>query len=282
MLHQLIHLTDPHLVSPGRRLYALDPLERLSLAIQAVQTHHADADAVFITGDLTHWGEPAAYAALKEELKRLHMPWHLVVGNHDVRGPFHEIFPEVPTDDEGFVQYVVDLPGAKGVVLDTLVDGAGHGALCAARLGWIERTLASLKGQDVFLFLHHAPFRVGVPSMDRSRLNEGAARLAELALAHGRVRHLFHGHLHRPLSGSWHGIPCSTVPATAHQILLDLWEPDEVYGTHEQPALGVVLWNDDTLVVHHEAYLDDSPRFSLHDGENAQSLAELPRFRPSP
>jgi 3',5'-cyclic-AMP phosphodiesterase len=278
MLHKLIHVTDPHLVSPGRKLYALDPLERLTAAITAIKTHHADADAVFITGDLTHWGEPSAYAALHEEMQRLPVPCHLVIGNHDVRGPFHEAFPAVPTDDEGFVQYIVPLPDAKAVVLDTLVDGAGHGALCEARLGWIERTLAALRGEEVFLFLHHAPFRVGVPSMDRSRLHEGAARLGELVRAHGRVRHLFHGHLHRPMSGSWLGVPCSTVPATAHQFLLDLWEPDAVYGTHEPPAYGVVLWNADTLVVHQESYLDRSPRFALRDGEEAQSLAELPQL----
>ena len=63
-MHKLIHLTDPHLVSPGRKLYALDPLGRLEAAIDAINARHGDATAVFITGDLTHWGEPDAYAAL--------------------------------------------------------------------------------------------------------------------------------------------------------------------------------------------------------------------------
>ena len=217
MLHQLIHLTDPHLVTPGRKLYGLDPLDRLDAAVHAIKAHHLDADAIFITGDLTHWGEPAAYAALKRVLEPLPVPYYLVIGNHDHRAAFHAAFPEVPTDDAGFVQYVVPLPEAKGIVLDSLVDGASHGALCEERLGWLERTLAELKDEDVFLFVHHAPFRVGVPSMDRSRLSKGAARLAELAVAHGRVRHLFHGHLHRPTSGSWHGIP--SAPARSRHPL---------------------------------------------------------------
>jgi 3',5'-cyclic AMP phosphodiesterase CpdA len=277
-MQKLIHVTDPHLVSPGRKLYALDPLARFAAAIDAINDRHGDAAAVFITGDLTHWGEPAAYAALEREVARLAVPCRLVVGNHDARAGFHQAFPAVPTDDEGFVQYVVDLPGAKGLVLDTLVDGASYGALCAARLGWIERTLQGLHGEDLFLFLHHAPFKVGIPAMDKSRLNEGAERLAALVKSHGRVRHIFHGHLHRPLAGSWHGIPCSTVPATAHQVLLDYEEPKRVYGSHEPPAFGVVFWDADTLVVHQENYLDTSPRFALDDGEQAQSLAELPRI----
>jgi 3',5'-cyclic AMP phosphodiesterase CpdA len=277
-MHKLIHITDPHLIAPGRRLYALDPLERFHGAIAAVLARHGDAAAVFITGDLTHWGEPEAYAALREAVGRLPMPCHLVVGNHDVRAAFHESFPEAPSDDEGFVQYVVDLPGAKGLVLDTLVDGAGYGLLCEARLGWLERTLPSLKGHDLLVFLHHAPFRVGIPAMDKSRLREGAERLGALLRDHGRTRHLFHGHLHRPLAGSWQGIPCSTVPATAHQILLDYSEPRTVYGSHEPPAIGVVFWDSETLVVHQESYLDSSPRFSLDEGEEAQSLAELPQL----
>jgi 3',5'-cyclic AMP phosphodiesterase CpdA len=277
-MHKLIHITDPHLIAPGRRLYALDPLTRFRAAIDAVIARHADAAAVFLTGDLTHWGEPTAYEALREEVARLPMPCHLVLGNHDVRATFHPAFPEVPSDDEGFVQYVVDLPGARGLVLDTLVDGSGYGMLCEARLGWIERTLPSLAGQDLFVFLHHAPFAVGIPAMDRSRLKLGADKLSQLLQAQGRVRHLFHGHLHRPLAGSWRGIPCSTVPATAHQILLDDQEPRRIYGTHEPPAIGVVFWDEETLVVHQESYLDDSPRFALDRGEKAQTLTELPQL----
>ena len=277
-MHKLIHITDPHLVAPSRRLYALDPLLRFRAAIDAVKARHADAEAVFVTGDLTHWGEPAAYAALKDEIARLPMPCHLALGNHDTRATFHQAFPEAPTDDEGFVQYLAPLPGAKALVLDTLVDGASYGALCAARLGWIERSLRSLGGEQLFVFLHHAPFAVGIPAMDKSRLNDGAERLGQLLGAHAGVRHLFHGHLHRPLAGSWRGIPCSTVPATAHQILLDYCEPRTVYGSHEPPAIGVVFWDAETLVVHQENYLDTSPRFALDKGEEAQSLAELPQL----
>ena len=277
-MHKLIHLTDPHLVSPGRKLYALDPLSRLSAAIDAINERHGDAEAVFLTGDLTHWGEPEAYAALKNQVERLVVPCHLVLGNHDVRAPFHQAFPAVPTDDEGFVQYVVGLPDVKALVLDTLVDGASYGRLCAARLGWIERTLQALRGEDLLLFMHHPPFGVGIPAMDKSRIRDGAERFAALLAAQGRVRHLFHGHLHRPLAGSWRGIPCSTVPATAHQVLLDYEEPKRVYGSHEPPAFGVVFWDAESLVVHQESYLDSSPRFALDDGERAQSLSELPQI----
>lgn len=49
-----IHLTDTHLVQDGNGLlYGLNPKQRLQQAVAHIQQHHADARAVFITGDLT-------------------------------------------------------------------------------------------------------------------------------------------------------------------------------------------------------------------------------------
>ena len=70
---KFIHLTDLHLTAPGEKLWGLDPHQRVQAALDDIMAHHADAERVIITGDLTERGERAAYAALKELRDRLTM-----------------------------------------------------------------------------------------------------------------------------------------------------------------------------------------------------------------
>jgi len=77
------------------------------------------------------------------------------------------------------------------------------------------------------------------------------------------VRHLFFGHVHRPISGSWHGVPFSTLRGTNHQVWLDFAAKGDIPGSHEPPAYGVVLINHETVVVHSHDFMDQSLKFSL-------------------
>ena len=95
--------------------------------------------------------------------------------------------------------------------------------------------------------------------------------LAELLLGHGQVRHLFYGHVHRPVSGSWHGIPTSSLPGTNHQVGLLLDRALDMIGTHERPAYGVVLIDEHSVIVHQKDFVDDSPRFVLTDPKSKQA-----------
>jgi 3',5'-cyclic AMP phosphodiesterase CpdA len=101
-----IHLTDLHLVAPGEELYGLDPAARLQAAVESIISRHgpgcaAPAEFAVITGDLAHWGEVAAYEALKDILRPLPFPCHLLLGNHDDRGAFLSVFNECPTTQDG-------------------------------------------------------------------------------------------------------------------------------------------------------------------------------------
>ncbi len=273
---KFIHVTDTHLVAAPRRLYGLDPRARLAAAVGDIARRHADAAFVAITGDLTHWGQPGAYAALREVLAPLPMPCHLVLGNHDDRAAFLEVFPETPTDPAGFVQYAVETEAGVMLMLDSLTEGTHGGLLCEDRLDWLAGQVERFRGRDLFLFLHHAPFDVGVPGMDRIRLLNAEAFWQALQ-GHPRIRHLFYGHVHRPICGSWRGIPCSTLPGTSHQVQLQFEEPEAVPGSHEPPAYGIVLASPDAVVVHNHAFLDDSLRFPLDSeaAEAAQTAEEL-------
>jgi len=266
-MFDFIHLTDTHILPAGETNYGLDPAERLRMAVESIAERHgpqseAPAEFVIITGDLTHHGQPDAYAELRKILGGLPMPFHLMLGNHDERDNFRAAFPEAPVDENGFVQQAIETDAGLFILLDTKTPGTHAGALCEQRLGWLAARLTEGQG-PVFLFLHHPPMPVGITRMDRIPMIHGAELAAVLAPHKARIRHMFHGHLHRPLAGSWMGIPFSSIRGTAHQVALDLSERDDVPGSHEPPAYALVRVTDDSVIIHAHDFLDQTGNFDL-------------------
>lgn len=248
---KFVHLSDLHLVTPGVPLHGLDPRDGLRRCVAHINAHHPDAAFAVVTGDFTHAGEPAGYEEARGCLAHLLMPLHATIGNHDSRDAFRAAFPRVPVDGAGFVQEVFDTAAGRFVVLDTHEPGRAEGGLCARRLAWLERELR-VSGGPVFLCLHHPPFPVGLGRMDRICLLDGAALLEVLRPYFARVRHMFLGHLHRAVAGSWHGVPFSGVRGTNHQIALDFVTQDVAPVSFEAPGYGVVLVSPEAVVVHFE------------------------------
>lgn len=242
---KIIQLSDPHLMAPGGLLYGSDPLARLDACLADIGDNHADADLVVISGDLTNDGERAAYAALQERLAQFSLPCRLMLGNHDDRTLFLEMFPDAVAE-RGFVQSVFD--GAEGrlILLDTLDSGHVEGRLCAARLDWLDEKLSEARG-PAFLFMHHPPFRIHMPVLDEVRLADADAFHTVLS-RHGNVRHIFAGHVHRLIAGSWRGIPVSTLRSTNHQTALDFSQSWSL--GREPPAYAVIFIDADGAIVH--------------------------------
>lgn len=278
---KFIHLTDTHLLPPGATLCALDPAARLRKAIDRIAATDADADFAVLTGDLSYHGGEPAYRDLRGMLEALPMPCHLLIGNHDDRETFKRIFPETGVDENGFVQYAVETDAGVLIALDTVEDGSSRGRFCDRRLAWLRDQLARCRDEPVYLFMHHPPFRVGIASLDRSRVRD-AEGLAHALEAHGGVRHVFYGHVHRPIAGSWRGVPATGLPGTNHQVGLYLGPEEDLVGTHEPPAYGVCLIDDESVVLHQRYFLDDSARFRLGDpaAKDAPSPAALPPVKP--
>lgn len=260
---KFIHLTDTHLVQPGRALYGTDPAWRLRQALASIEREHGDAAFVVVTGDLAHWGEPAAYETLRDTLGALSMPVHLLIGNHDDRGAFCAAFPQVPVDGDGYVQQAFSAGGLRHVLLDSNEPGVSWGVFCERRAVWLAQQLQQAGDEPVHLYIHHPPFPVGIPAMDRIALRDSRPLRSVLEAHPGRVRHLFLGHLHRPLAGSWRGVGLSTVRGTNHQVALHLTASERVRGSHEPPQYAVVLADAEQTIVHLHDYADSSARFDL-------------------
>lgn len=255
---KFIHVTDPHLVAPGELVHTLDPLPRFEACVQSINDHEPDAEFVVITGDLADRGQLSAYHALRGALQTLTLPYHLLIGNHDHRVNFLSVFGEAWRDNHGFVQGTLQTKRGLFVFLDTVQDGQSAGMYCAQRCQWLQHVLSEASSCPVYLFMHHPPFDVHIPFLDNIGL-ESRQPFIDCIDGCGNIRHLFFGHVHRPISGSWRGIPFSTLSSTNHQVALNVQRTDPVTYSDEAPTYSIVLLDDDSTIVHTLPYLDNQP-----------------------
>ncbi|WP_283193270.1 phosphodiesterase [Rhizobium sp. AN80A] len=260
---KIVHITDTHFVPQPATLYGLDPRARFDAAIASLQAEHSDADLLVITGDLAHWGEVPAYQALRQRLEAVTLPVVMMVGNHDDRASLRTVFPAAMDDGNGFVQGSRVENGHRLIFLDTKCEGTHAGAYCEKRRAWLADALA--KGDEpVLLFMHHPPFLSGISSMDAIGQLDADALWLVLQPHARRIRHIFLGHVHRPISGNWHGISFSLIPGLNHQVPLQLApHGEDIPGSHEPPAYSVISVGPDSIVVHLKYFLDGSRRFPL-------------------
>lgn len=210
-----------------------------------------------LSGDLTHDGNDAAYIHLANVLKGLDIPHYLMVGNHDLRRRAVNHFPDVQCDENGFVQYHVELGDHVFLMLDTVREKSHWGEYCEQRGTWLAAKLAEFKGRHIHIFMHHPPFDVGIPSLDAIRLRD--TQHFEHAIGTGDdIRQIFFGHIHRPLGGQWKGIPVTAVPCLNHQVQLDLKTADHIPLSHEPPMFGVGLVGDNQTILHFDNFMDQT------------------------
>ena len=261
---RFIHITDMHITADNQPLYGLSPRDRLQGAIDCINQDFTDIAFVMMTGDLVNRGTVPEYLALRDILGTINAPHYLLLGNHDRRGAFREVFPDTPIDQHGFIQFTFAIEDNRFIVMDSLDEGKTDGLLCQKRLDWLSVQLAAAAGHDTYLFLHHPPLRLA-----------GGEVLAEMIF--GKVKHLFFGHLHRPMHGSWQGIPMSSQFSTLHQFTYN-YTTKVMLGCHEPPTFGAVNLLNGNVVINPHSFLDDSPHFNLRS--KAALHAATPRDLP--
>lgn len=223
----IAQLTDLHIKPPGRRAYGVvDTAGHLAAAVADLIARRPAVDAVLLTGDLVDAGQPEEYAHLRALLAPIACPVYVIPGNHDDRAALRAGFADhayLPAGD-GFLHYAIEDHAVRLIGLDTTEPGEAGGALCAARLAWLDAQLARAPTRPTVLFLHHPPFATGIAHMDKIGIADPAP-FARLIARHPQVERVLAGHLHRSIQARFAGTIASTAPATCHQVTLDL-EPD--------------------------------------------------------
>lgn len=222
--------------------------------------------AIIASGDLVDRGEAREYEELKTLLSEFtEIPIYAGMGNHDLRGPFQEVFPRsqtlirYETDKNGFIQYEQDFGDVRLVMIDTLDERDGkhfeNGAFCAKRAGWLKRTLSRSR-KPTMIALHHPPVRSGVYWMDAREKYDWQKRLAGAVKGRKTVRTMMCGHLHRTFHARFADQIVAASPATSIQLTLNLTEvdltvPDGREILVEEPAgFSLHMWDRGELTTH--------------------------------
>ncbi|MEL6512607.1 MAG: phosphodiesterase [Pseudomonadota bacterium] len=245
---KLLHLTDIHQTTPGDTIGGRDPNANFAKALDHALSLHSDTEAMFITGDLSDWGDVEDYERLKAQITALPLPVHLLIGNHDDRPTFACIFPDLLNED-GFVQYAVPLSIGTALCLDTWGPETHAGHYCERRAAWLSAQLEQRPG-PIWIFMHHNPVPIGIGPMDKIMLLDTGRFAAVVAPHREKIRHIFHGHCHLPLTGSLHGIPLSAPRGTNHAGWPDFGATRLLSGAALPEAYGVVLATEETTLVH--------------------------------
>jgi Icc protein len=255
----ICQLTDLHVRPRGRAANRVSETNMLTeRACRVAAGFNPRLDVVIITGDLTECGLDTEYANLAAILGRtLSMPVYVIPGNHDRRENLRAGLAHLPgvTSDPHFVQYAVEDYPVRLVMLDTLVPGASHGALSAAQLEWLDRTLAGQPAKPTLIGMHHPPFVTGIPHMDKiALLDPGMFR--EVIARHHQVQRIVCGHHHRPIIGQCAHATVSISPSVAHQVELTFNPADPGAFNFEPPGFHLHMWQANTGFVTHTAYTD--------------------------
>ena len=176
--------------------------------------------AVLHTGDIADNGDPAEYEQARRALASRH-PVLTCPGNHDVRGPYRKVLLDEPPD-EGPVDRVHTVAGARFVMCDSTIPGKGEGRLSDTTLDWLDARLAEEPGTPAFVCFHHPPVPLTIPYVDRI-CQYGEERLAAVIERHPQVVASLCGHAHTAAATTFAGRPLVVAPG----VVSTLWLPGE-------------------------------------------------------
>ena len=212
----IAQISDTHILAKS----SADPLavkraENLRHCVADI--NRRGVDAVIHTGDSVQHGTAEEYAHLRDILSALKPPLFLTPGNRDrhaeLRIAFHDLAYLPKRGD--FLHYAVEDYPVRLVALDSVSAGERKGVFCAARLAWLEETLAREPKRPTILFIHHPPFDIADHYVGGYRTPHEADSLAALVRRHPQVKRLLCGHVHCLHRESWGGTVATTMPSVA-------------------------------------------------------------------
>ena len=251
----IAQITDIHL--------GFDPInpdefnrQRLDATLDALRALAPRPDLMLVTGDIANDGDDAqSYQRYREAIDGLDFPIYPLMGNHDSRAPFLELFPEVPSVD-GFIQYAIEDWPLRILVLDTLEVGRHGGGFCETRAAWLRDRLDEAPDRPTLIALHHPPIATGIAWLTERPDAEWIGRLRAVIEGRRNIVAMLAGHVHRSIITGWAGVPLIVCPSTAPQVALDLRpiDPDRPDDrpmiVAEPPGYGLHIWRNGQLVSH--------------------------------
>ncbi len=249
MTSKILLMSDIHITVSGTDIVGLDPQSRFRRCLDHAARHHEDASHLFLLGDLTHHGTQVEYEILREILSAQPFPVTLMLGNHDRRGPFAQVFPE---HSAAFQQGHQDFGANRILYLDTMDENAPNkhsGLMCPARLSWLQAQLEAGQG-PIIVLAHHHMLASGFEGMDEIKLSNGLA-VAEMIAGSSRCQMVINGHIHRIIFSIFKGVAHAMIKSPCHQMPMILGKGASSLSVAKPGGYGVLLLDPTSPVLHH-------------------------------
>jgi 3',5'-cyclic AMP phosphodiesterase CpdA len=244
----IAHLSDTHFGNDEGQ--AADRTRRV---LDALLRMDPLPDVLVHTGDVADHGLPEEYDEAVKVLSAWEGPMVVCPGNHDVRAPYAEAFLDDVPPPGRWANRAHNLPGARFLMLDSLVDAVDgerqdHGVLAPETLAWLDGEL-SWDARPAFVCLHHPPVEIGVSLMDPIMLTEPAA-LAEVIGRHPHVVGTLVGHAHTMGVSTFAGRPVLVGGGVVSTVPLDQEDHPRIW-YDAAPSFAVHLLHDDGRLTTH-------------------------------
>ncbi|MCD6352388.1 MAG: metallophosphoesterase, partial [Armatimonadetes bacterium] len=198
-LFRFVQITDTHITDEAST-YLLEQ------AIDQINAMRPRPDFVVFTGDLTNDSTPEEFSLFRSIAARLRVPWHVVIGNHDMAAAkknFEQAF--------GPRNYSFDVGPVTCLVLDSTkaTDVTYGGGFTDETLAWLKQTLAGLPAdRPLLVFCHHGFYSDQPYAPKKNLFCDVENPQAVLDLLKGRkVLGVFAGHAHAQAEARWGKTP---------------------------------------------------------------------------
>ena len=61
--------------------------------------------------------------------------------------------------------------------MDTVENQKDWGSFCEKRGNWLKNKLEECGNSQVYIFMHHPPFNIGIPALDRIKIKNDYKRI---------------------------------------------------------------------------------------------------------
>jgi len=211
-------------------------------------------DVLVLTGDLIDETWHEGYKKIAGLLNDQPYPTLLLPGNSDDPVLMRKTWSDtywLADEPSALLHFRYSTESLDLLGIDSTVSGHVHGRL-QGRLAWVEEHLMQSGTKPSMLFLHHHLFPSGIPTLDETMCRDRAELERILMKYPGRVLAIATGHVHRPVAGTFAGVPTSICGAICSAN--PLWfEAPIIPSVGEPPMLMVHRYVNGCLSSHHVA-----------------------------
>ena len=234
---RIAFITDLHTGQPDERPFGIDLRDNFTKLLTSIRA--LEPDLLVLGGDLCLMeGSVQVYQWQKAHLDSLHIPYHLLAGNHDDPIMMSDVF-ELSPMSSGELYYTLKLGSHELIMLDT-----SQARLSGDQKRWLRDKLAKKEMDMQVIFMHHPPDLMQVPHMDRQHYLKDKEEVMQLLRSVNHNLQIFCGHYHVEKTVAIGQIQVHITPSCYFQIDA---EKEEFAIDHKDIALRIIDLYEDRI-----------------------------------